>query len=360
MTERNPQRRPPEDVEAMLRRALAHEAATVHPPERLEAIRARITTVPDLSTRRGRRVWLPLIAAASVLALAILTPSLTSWVRHRPAPATGAASPAPLVEPLPVYYLQGQRENWRIVREFTPTTVAEPAARVQAAVRLAVAGRATDPDYTSLWRRLDVTGPPGAIDPLVTTDLAQDVITIRLDPSLVSAHRARPGAVTAELARLTVDQLIWTATAAAGRTLPVTITTSAPPSITATVSSGQRLFGLEALGTPAVRTTAPRDPRAPIWVNSLTEGQQVSAGSAITVTGDLDLPLPAYLDAPLTWTLSTAEGEVRGNGDVLVSENLAPPERSTWLARVTVPERGRYVVSVTHAGWTETKLIVAR
>ncbi|MFN8081612.1 MAG: hypothetical protein U0Q19_18805 [Kineosporiaceae bacterium] len=357
------------DLELLLRRALAREAADVTPGDRLESIRARArmqSTAPVVPLARtprrpGRlrrpqlapRLWLPALAAAAVIALVMVAPSVTSWIHDGPVPVAQQSVNTPRVPPLPVYFI-AQRDTQRVlVREFVPTTLTDPSARLDAALRLAVAGRAADGDYTSVWRTLHLTDlVAGELTGAVSATRSAQQITVRLDPSLV-----RP-AESEDWARLAGQQLIWTATATAQQLVPVQLVSPGGPA---------RLFGALPIDQPFERTLAGGDPRAKVWINSIVDGQTVDTGTA-TVTGD------AAADSfPVRWTLRrlTGAGQADATATVDTRADFGTPvpnptgqgadsPRQAWQITLPLPTPGTYLLDVTVDGWSETKTLTVQ
>jgi hypothetical protein len=355
-----------ESLEQRLRRALVHEADAVRPGDGWAGIHARIAarplgTDPNPRPRRliglpTRRIWTPLAAAAAILVLAVAAATLLRTVRPAPVPpATVAGRPSPL----PVYYLAQQQDRWALVREYLPTELTDPRARLEAALRAAVIGRAADPDYTSAWRRLAVGQDDTAELPRqIRASATATGIQVQMPGYLLTLAPGTPAAEDVDrLAGLARDQLVWTATATAGRTVPVTLTRGPGP----TDGPTDRLFGAVPIGVPEARLPDGTDPRAPIWVSSITDGQQVRAGAPITVRGDADLPLIG-VDSPLRWRLETLGDSPAtvADGDLWVVDNLSPPSRSTWEVQLPRLAAGRYVLTVTYLGWADTKRLDVR
>ena len=340
-----------EGLEQRLRRALADEAASVRPGEGWTAIRTAIDDRPARRARWSPRVWVPLAAAASVLAMALLASNVLDLTGRS---GGDAAAPAEVVGPgpLPVYYVTRQNDRWALVREFQATGLTDAGDRLQSALDRAVAGRASDPDYTSVWRDLGLASASRPSGGLVSATVGEAQIEVRVDVALVGAADARADAATAELARLAVDQLVWTATGVVGRNVPVTVNV-----VSGEADRDDRLFGLVDLGAPFQREGPDADPRAPIWVNSVTDGERLRAGTAFTVTGDADLAVPAAPDVPPQWQVQR-DGEaadVVAWGDLAVVDTRTPPARSSWEADLPPLPAGGYLLSVTYRGWTETK-----
>jgi len=261
----------------LLRRALTREAEMVEPgDDGLERIQDR--TEQD----RGRR-WVPWAAAAAAAAVIGLvaggvigmsgrdepaTPAATGTLSPSPAPTTEAPTTGPTEEPtgtaaptgelegVPVYWLGQSATRFWLYREFRD--VPDDGGRVASAVAAMTREQPLDPDYTSPWTpasRVQVVQDGDAL----TVDLSED---------------AFGEGVGSEVAALAVQQLVWTATAAAQTAGPVTITVD---------GGAYDAWGVMRLGEPVARA-AIGDVQAPTWVLSPGEGATVPAGS-VEVTG---------------------------------------------------------------------------
>jgi hypothetical protein len=369
MTERRDE--VPTDLELRLRAALAREAGAVHPPaDGLQRIRERIADRPRRritawwpSPRRG--LWLPALAAAAAVALlALAIPSLLPGRGDG-----GAAAPVPAAGPLPVYFVAEQDGRWALVREFEPTTLTDPRDRLDEALRRAVSGRAIDPDDTSVWRRQDITdrSPAGLAD-LVGAEATATGITVSLDARLTDTTLAGAQVIDPELATLAVDQLVWTATATAQESAPVRIVVTDAAGNTGGPGS---MFGQVSLDGPFQRVTGEADPRAEVWVNSLTDGQTVRVGT-LTVIGDA-----ARAALPVHWRLRRTDGDgtiatgqglelspVSSDATTADAPDAPTPTRVEWRAELTFPGPGSYLFEVTASGgspgWSATKTVIVR
>ncbi|GAA5122415.1 Gmad2 immunoglobulin-like domain-containing protein [Pseudonocardia adelaidensis] len=213
-----------------------------------------------------------------------------------PAPAPPpTVAPAPTAEPdrgervaVPVYYVAETPAGPRLQREFHSVVTSDPAS---AAVReMLAAPTGTDPDYHSHWPRGTTLREPVHRDGgAIVVDLAG----------------ARSAQVGAELAELTVQQLVYTVQAAMGSTDPVRIVVDG--------ATESELWG-------AVNTSAPvprGDPyavRSLVQIDSPADGARV--GRAVEVRGE-----SAVFEATVLWEVlrdgalvekgftSTAEGQ---------------------------------------------------
>ncbi|HZI96040.1 MAG TPA: GerMN domain-containing protein [Actinomycetales bacterium] len=328
----------PEHAETarLLRRALTREADMVQPSERLSEITDRIE-----SERRPR--WVPALAAvAAVAAVAIgvgavfalggdddpITPAQTPSVTDsatEPAPTTeptpsetSEPPPPALGEALPVYWVGEQGSRFALFREFGEAGPADAAERVQAAVDAALGGTPADPDYSTPW----------ANGSAATTSLGADEIGIDLNAA------AAGSSMGSELAVVAVQQLVWTATAAAQQDVPVRFTVEGSPS---------DLFGVVSASEPISRGGGFDDPRALVWID-LPDGASTPLG-ALTVTGS---GVNAY-ENTLVWTLERG-GSVVDEGFFGVEGPGGAPvdtgQRGTWSLDLDVSAPGEYTLTV--------------
>lgn len=255
-------------------RDLLHEVADdVEPRDRLDAIRA--ATAP---TRRTHRAWWAAGSAGLVAASVVAALTLTTGGAPRSGgtgPADGPTSTAPVREgptvpsPVAVYFVGDTAEGPRLFREFRSDLgngrgIDADQGRTVTALFVALAGGARDPDYRSPWPE-DVT----------ITQLAygSDVVQVTLDGAPVR----RPAGVSAQEARLALEQLVRTAQAGYGKgNVPVDI----------------QLQGKETdtiLGVPTAEplTDSPDlDVLAPVSLSDPTDGLEVDGDDGVlTVRG---------------------------------------------------------------------------
>lgn len=174
------------------------------------------------------------------------TPTETSGTTSAPADLDG----------VPVYWIGQSKASFHLYREFR--TVPDAGGKVASAVAAMTREKPLDPDYVTPWQ------PASRVE--ATT--ASEAITVDLSPDAFAKGTG------SEVAALAVQQLVWTATAAAGTNVPVTITVDGKP---------YDAWGVVRLGEPMQR--APQvDVQAPTWVTSPAEGETVPAGK-VTFTG---------------------------------------------------------------------------
>lgn len=296
---------------------------------------------------RPRRLvrWVPVLAAAAAAVIAFSGLGLTrlGWIDTSGldavvggAPAAGPSHPPP-ADPLPVYLVEHQFGHWALVREFSPTTLTDPLERLSAAVRLAVAGTGTDADHTSAWRAV---GAPASAAAEVTVTRDADGIVVRLSPVLLGT--APTTADSAPLAQLAVQQLVWTATATARTNERVRVEGPFP---------GSLLFGAYLLGTPVGRDGP--DPRAPVWVASLVDGQRLVPGRAVIHGDAVQTPR-----GTVAWRLVDETGTQLNAGFAPLrpeqAGTLPVGGRGLWEVTLQLPTPGRYRFEVRQS-WPGTR-----
>lgn len=268
-------------------RALLHGAVDdVHPRDGLVAIRQR--------TRRrstGRR-WAPLLVAAGAVAATVVGVTVgVGGLGGEPAPgptddgaASGPSADAPATRSVAVYFLSDTPTGPRLHREFHQVPDEPGVGEVEAALAVLSADRGPDdPDYRTTW-------PAGSF---AEATVESDRIRIELG---TDAALRRPRGVARGEDWLGVQQAVYTAEAALGRTLPVAFEWQG--------TRAERVLGYR------VGALVERDrlysTTAPVNVNDPVEGLTVS-GSFVARGA-----LGGYLDA-MRWTLSR-DGEVVRQG----------------------------------------------
>ena len=322
---------------------LSDAVSGVEPREALEDIRDRTRVTPITS----RRPWLFATGGAVLATAAVITaiafaggsPTATpegidpgqSVEPNPPVPTEPEDSPPPTSsteapdgsQVVPVYWVSETPEGLRLYREFQRSRLAGDAASV--AADLAVSGRPLDPDYRTLW-------PAGTRAAWARYD--GDVIEVNLETADVGSVglRERPDGMTSEEAALSLEQVIYTAQAAIGKgRAPVQL-----------LINGERTDLV--LGQPASEPLANGpvlDTLARVSLTTPEEGQTVTAGSPVKVTG-----VANSFEANVVVRLQRPQG-----GEVLVEpftatgymeEKLFPFEGTLDLSDVTP---GTYVLS---------------
>lgn len=341
-----------------LRRLLEDAVSDVEPREGLDAIRAR-TRVRSMSTRRS---WLlgaggaVVATAATVVAVAVLAdggagdepgrepgfagPSASTGAVESAAP-TDPSSPTPqpsssttgstpaTTSTVPVYYVGETSRGTRLYREFH--RVPDDGNAVLAALTEAVSTPPDDPDYRTAWPAGTVVLAAGVQE---TDDDRQIVAVLSSD---VTDLRSRPTGMTPEEAERSVQQLVYTAQAAAQERLPVQLLYSR--------DGGREQRTDQLLGVPVAEPLAEapvEEVLAQVWVIDPADGAEVT--SPFTVNG-----LAAAFEANVVWELRRGE-QVVDEGFTMARECCkmepysfevsAPPGEYTLVVQDTDPSAG--------------------
>lgn len=287
-----------------LRALLLDAVADVEPEPRLAEIQA--------CTAAGRtRRWLPLAAAASVIAVAAAGTGfwLTQQATTEPPPTThgkphpsGDALGSPASQPtggtstspttVPVYLVGDTPSGPRLFREFQRVDAEMPGVAWTAAARLAVQGATVDPDYHSLW-------PASTHIRSVSRGEGSGLLEVRFDGAVPVG---RPAGMTAARARLSLQQLVYTVQGAAQDTTPLVFR-----------SGNRQLHRVLGVRVPSVlRRAAADDVLAPVSITDPVQGATV--GRTFTVRGQA-----ATFEANVQWELAV-DGKVVQSGHTTATE----------------------------------------
>ncbi|MCC3269182.1 GerMN domain-containing protein [Arthrobacter gengyunqii] len=230
------------------------------------------------------------------------------------APAEGKPAPGRL----PVYWLGINGSNVHLYREFQPSeTSGDPIVE---AVTAMTAGKPSDPDYFNPWSKAGSVTASISGKNVITVDISSDAFKTSLDAGM--AHRA-------------VQQLVYTATAAASNAGLITV--GHAPSVVLLVDgkAGYQAFGQERLEGQLERDASLV---APIWIIDPQEGGGTQSvltvsGSAVSEGGQLSWRVEPIVDGrPAEDAVQTgyAELEAPTGGTSLYSfaVDLAPGEYS--------------------------------
>ena len=227
-----------------------------------------------------------------------------------PVPTTGPAAQAVTEHAVPVYYLADTPAGPRLYREFHRVTGADPAT--DAVHEMLADSTGQDPDYRSHWPPgTELRGPVGHADGVITVDLTG----------------VGPGP-DADLAELTIQQLVFTVQGALQSTDPVRLLVDGAPVA--------QLWGV------ATAEPVPRGDRyalrSLVQINEPAHGAEV--GRDVVVSGEA-----AAYEATVIWqVLRGAEvAEVVRSGFVSTAEGqtFAPYSFTVRL------DPGEYVLRVT-------------
>lgn len=321
---------PDDALEQRLRAALGEEASTMTTsPEALALIRTR--------TARRRRWLMPagaLAAAATltgVVALgavtlgggddgnAVLTPAAPTASSPSATPST-SSSPSPAATPspsaaalpgtlagVPVYWLADSGQRPTLYREFR--SLPDAGGMVSTAVGAMLRGDALDPDYGSLWA-------PGTR--VLSTSVSGDVVTVDL------SAQARTTGGGSEAASVSLQQLVWTATAAAQVPTARVLVEGAPVG---------DFWGAVQVGSAPIARAASFEVLGAVWIETPRQGATV--GSPVNFGGSATV-----FEGTVSWQVLSA-GAVVQQGVSQASEG--GPGRGTWTASVTLAP-GSYVL----------------
>lgn len=245
----------------------------------------------------------------------------TSAPTTSPPSAPPSAPPAPsfVSAAVPVYYVGSRPGGGQsLYREFVSARVASPAGpenKVMAALTLAMSAPPSGSGYVAPWSGVDVSSvavQPGAI--------------------VVGLTRGLSG-MDAGQAQVAVQQLVWTATAAAGRgALPIRFELA---------GGGAEL----APGQPVSRAySRPTDPGqvftllSPLWIEGPSRGEVLPASGQVTVTG-----IASTFEGSVSWQLLRG-GAVVDQGTVTATQ--AAPLRGGFTVPLGQLPAGDYVVRV--------------
>lgn len=221
----------------------------------------------------------------SLLVLLVLLAGCTGDPGGEPTSGpTGPTTTAPTAEPTQeptsapsgaaVYFLVDTRAGFRLARE-AARAGGDDAVRL--AVEQMIAGP-SDPDYVSPWNPTTTVLGVDTAEGVLTVDLSED---------------ARTASTGSQAAAMMVQQLVHTATAAAGdESLPVMLTIEGEP-------AGE-LWGAVSWDEPVTRED-PLDVRLLVQVDEPQEGATVT--SPLTVSGEA-----AVFEANLLWSVLDATG----------------------------------------------------
>lgn len=331
------------DFEQEVRRGLSAKADAIAPGDRLHAIL-------DAGEPRRRSVWWVVSAAAvfvlvAVMGVSYLVSSLggstASTVSGAAQPDRGAAQPettpgestkagampsvsevtAPSVPAgswaMPVYAVVTGTgtQPWLLNRVFLRQSApADTAAAVQMAVATLLTGQA--PDGTRL--NPYAIQQPWNTGTTATVTVADDAITIIL-------NQPGRGGLTVQQQKIAVQSLVWTATAAAQKNVPVRVE----------VVHGRNAFVAAPAGTYERPAESYTD-LVPIWIDVPSLGASVA--SPVTVTGEA-----CVFEAQFSWELFQGRTVV-ASGNAMA--NSGCPVRGTYSIPLGSLAAGEYTIRV--------------
>ena len=234
-----------------------------------------------------------------------------------PGPTTSSApSPTPrgTLHAVPVYWVAESRASFALYREFRD--VPDLGDAVTSAVAAMTRLQPLDPDYTSPWRpasSVRVTRVGSAL----TVDLSRD--------ALASTQ------VGSELAARAVQQLVYTATAAASLA-------GTPAGTVRILVDGEEAdaWGAVHLGEPTARAPM-ADVQAQAWVTDPQEGQQLPVGT-VRFKG-----FGTSFEATFSWKVTSSTGAVVAQGSAMGGTGDGGYGVVTWTATLAA---GSYTVTL--------------
>lgn len=214
--------------------------------------------------------------------------SATSSTVTPTSPSPSTTAPASTLKSIPVYYIAESQGSFKLYREFrnVPNTGGAVASAVSAMTRLAP----RDPDYMTPWR------------PASRVSVSRNGSNLAVDLSGDAFSNTNVGS---ELAATAVQQLVYTATAAASQ--------SGTPATTVTITKDGKaadVWGTVRIGNAMTR--APRaDVQAQAWVTSPQEGDVRKAGQ-VAFTG-----FGTSFEATFGWVIRTRAGATVAQGSAM-------------------------------------------
>lgn len=276
---------------------------------------------------RPRRVAVAGLATALALALAGCggeapgpsTTSVATATSSSPGtatpPSTSVTTSAGQLSGIPVYWIGESRKSFALFREFR--TVPDAGGPIASAVAAMTRMTPLDPDYQTPWK------------PATRVTATQTGQSIAVDLSADAISNTQVGS---ELAERAVQQLVYTATAAAFA--------SGHPATTVTITIDGKAadaWGVVRLGQPTPRADM-ASVQSHAWVTSPQEGDTVKAGR-VTFKG-----FGTSFEANFPWKVTNSSGAVvasgatmggtgtGGFGEVTFTATLVPGSYTVQLA----------------------------
>lgn len=243
---------------------------------------------------RINRGFLGLLAASSLLlsgcGVVAATPTTTMPISFGEAAGSTIASPLSGTAPsegkpapgrIPVYWLGLNGSDIHLYREFQPAE--KDGDPIGQAVLAMTAGTPSDPDYFNPWHKAGSVTASISGKNVITVDISEDAFRTSLDAGM--AHRA-------------VQQLVYTATAAASNAGLTTVGHQSSVVLLVEGKAGYTAFGHEVLEDPLQRDPALM---APIWIIDPQEGTGSQStltvhGTAVPEGGQLSWRVEAIVD----------------------------------------------------------------
>jgi spore germination protein GerM len=242
------------------------------------------------------------------------------------AQSTSLFTSAPLETPtstqtIPVYWLGHSDSAVYLYREFLPTpTTDEP---IVSALEAMMTRSPKDPDYFSVWNKPSRLGASISAKNVITVDVSSDAFSQTVD---------------AGIAKRSVAQLVYTATAAAAMAGLINPGATIQVSVLVDGHTGYNAFGHVSLNNPQTR-----DPSllAPVWIIDPGNGSTYH-GLPLKVSGQGISP-----SGTLSWSLAEVvdgkAGRVYQSGTVKIPKG---PDQLGPFSFNLVPPLGTYQISV--------------
>jgi hypothetical protein len=284
-----------------------------------------------MSTMKGRRLRrISVAGVTTVVALGLAgcgddtpnPPATTGGSTSSTSSTSGASTPptssltstAGQLSGVPVYWIGESRKSFALFREFR--TVPDAGGPVASAVAAMTRMAPLDPDYQTPWK------------PATRVTATQTGASIAVDLSADAISNTQVGS---ELAARAVQQLVYTATAAAYA--------SGTPATTVTITIDGKAadaWGVVRLGQPTQRADM-ASVQAHAWVTSPQEGETLKAGK-VTFTG-----FGTSFEANFPWKVTHAAGSVVASGATMGGTGTGGFGEVTFSATLTP---GTYTVEL--------------
>ena len=289
---------------------------------------SRGETIHGFELVRGgwlRWVWLALAAVTALMVTAVVVattggqetgPTATTSPRTTPQAEPSRTTPAtarPTLTGVPVYWIGESMKSFKLYREYRK--VPDVGGPVASAVAAMTRQKPLDPDYVTPWRPAE----------RVAVSRSDGVITVDL-----SADAFANTQVGSELAGRALQQLVYTATAAAAlagqEARTVTVTVDGSPA---------DAWGAVRVGEP-MRRAPIMEVQAQVWLTAPGQGDMVKAGT-VQFTG-----YGTSFEATFTWKILDSGGAVVAHGVTMGGEM---GRFGDFSFRTALP-KGRYTVEV--------------
>lgn len=213
-----------------------------------------------MSERASRGRLLAVVVAAGLMLVGCSVLEGVDETRPDSAPEATRSSSS-TGSPMPVYWLGDSGTRTYLYREYLPYEAVDAAAPgdvIATAVATMAAGSPRDPDYRNPWHEAERVGANVSRNGTITVDVSESMFNHEISEAE---------------ARSALQQLIFTATAAAANSGMDTGGPTTPVIITVDGRSGYR-YGGTILGSPMVRDEARQ---APLWVIDPAYGRSADA-----------------------------------------------------------------------------------